>query len=164
MVTVGMGCRRTEQVRDTAEGALVPAATEMRMEGVAGPMGSDPGLPVALRLSSGEHVRVNGPLAAEVGRLTGATLVLMGPVQATTPWRTIVPTQYEVVAIDGQKPYVGVLRVERDEVWLEMSPPIRLDGTTDALRAQNGAKIYVLGSLLNGVLVLQSFGVINPAK
>jgi len=162
-MTVAMGCRRAEQVREAGEGGLVPAATETRLEGVAGPIGSEPGSMVALRLPTGEHVRVDGPLAAEVGRLTGASLVLVGAVQATTPWRTIVPTAYEVAAIDGQKPYVGVLRVEQNAMWLDTSPPIRLEEAPDALRAQNGAKVYVLGSLSGGVLVLQSFGVIRPA-
>lgn len=140
----------------------MPAPSETRVEGVAGTMGTEPELMIVVRLASGEQVRVNGPLAAEVGRLTGATLGLVGPVQATTPWRTIVPTEYEILAIDGQKPHVGVLRVERGEVWLETSPPIRLEGTPDALRAQNGAKVYVLGALGNAVLVVQSFGVIRP--
>lgn len=163
VMTVAMGCRRAERVGEAGSGALVPAPTETRLEGVAGPMGSEPGLMVALRLPTGEHVRVNGPLAAEVGRLTGASLVLVGVVQTTTPWRTIVPSAYEVMAIDGQKPHVGVLRVEPDAVWLETNPPVRLEGTPEGLRAQNGAKIYVLGSLSEGVLVLQSFGVIRPA-
>ena len=141
----------------------MPAPSETRIEGVAGTMGSDPGLMIAVRLSSGEQVLVNGPLAAEVGRLTGATLVLVGPVQATTPWRSIVPTGYEVLAIDGQKPHVGVLRVERGaEVWLDTRPPLRLEGTPDALRSQHGAKVYVLGALRDGVLAVQSFGVIKP--
>jgi hypothetical protein len=157
------GCKRTKQVRDQPETATIPAASETRIEGVAGTMGSDPGLMIAVRLSNGEQVLVNGPLAPEVGRLTGATLVLVGPVQATTPWRMIVPTGYEVLAIDGQKPQVGVLRVERNGgIWLETSPPIRLEGTPDALRAQNGAKVYVLGAVRNGVLMVQSFGVIRP--
>jgi len=157
------GCKRTKQVRDQPETATIPAASETRIEGVAGTMGSDPGLMIAVRLSNGEQVLVNGPLAPEVGRLTGATLVLVGPVQATTPWRTIVPTGYEVLAIDGQKPHVGVLRVERgEEVWLETRPPLRLEGTPDALRSQHGAKVYVLGALRDGVLSVQSFGVIKP--
>lgn len=162
LLCIVAGCKRTKQVRDQPETATIPAASETRIEGVAGTMGSDAEVIIVVRLPRGEHVRVTGRLAAEIGRLTGASLVLVGPVQATTPWRTIVPTEYEVLAIDGQKPHVGVLRVDHGEVWLETSPPIRLEGAPDALRARSGAKVYVLGALRDGVLVVQSFGVINP--
>jgi hypothetical protein len=88
-------------------------------------------------------------------------VALFGTVQATTPWRTIAPTRYEVLTIDGQKPHVGVLRVEREEVWLESDAPLRLEGVPDRLRGLNGAKVYVLGAVRDGVLLVQSFGVIR---
>jgi len=161
-LTMALGCRSAERSQGTRAGSTTPVPSEPRLEGVAGTMGSDPALMIVVRLANGEPVRVDGPLAADVGRLTGATVALFGTVQATTPWRTIEPTRYEVLAIDGRKPHVGVLRVEREEVWLESSPPLRLEGTPDALRVQRGAKVYVLGPVRNGVLTVQSFGVISP--
>jgi hypothetical protein len=116
---------------------------------------------IVVRPANEAPVRVGGPLAAEIGMLTGATVTLFGTIQATTPWRTIEPTRYEVLAIDGQKPHVGMLRVEQGEVWLESISPVRLEGAPDALRAQIGAKVYVLGAVRNGVLKVQSFGVIR---
>ena len=160
-LTVAPGCGRAERSQGTRAAATTPVPNEPRLEGVAGTMGTDPALMIVVRPATGEPVRVDGPLAADVGRLTGATVALFGTVQATAPWRTIEPTRYEVLEIDGQKPHVGFLRVEREEVWLESRPPLRLEGTPDALRVQHGAKVYVLGPALNGVLTVQSFGVIR---
>lgn len=136
--------------------------TEPRLEGVVGTVGEPPAMTVVIRPSAGGAVAVEGALAAEVGRLTGATLAVYGQVRAGTPYRTVAPTGYEIVAIDGEKPHVGVLRVAGESVRLEGGTVVRLEGAPEALRNQAGATVYVLGPLRNGVVTVQSFGVIRP--
>lgn len=137
--------------------------TEASIQGVIETIGKAPMTMVVLRPAHGPPVRVDGPLADEVARLTGATVTLFGTAQPGSPYRTVAPTHYEIVAIDGEKPFVGVLRVEGDAVRLEGTPTLRLAGVPRALRDQAGARVYVLGSLRDGVVTVLSFGVIRAA-
>jgi hypothetical protein len=123
-------------------------------------MGADPMIMVVVRPTDGAPVRVMGPLGAEVGRVTGATVALFGEVRTDGPWRTIEPAAYEILTIDGQRPYVGTLVVDGLEVRLESDSSLRLDGAPEALRREHGAKVYVIGPVRGGVLSVLSFGVI----
>jgi hypothetical protein len=125
-------------------------------------MGADPMVMVVVRPADGDPVRVQGPLAAEVSRLTGATVALSGEVRSEGAWRVIEPTSYDILAIDGQKPHVGTLLVEGTEVRLESDSSLRLDGAPEALRRERGAKVYVIGPARDGAISVMSFGVIRP--
>jgi hypothetical protein len=127
-------------------------------------MGADPMVMVVVRPAQSAPVRVEGSLAAEVGRVTGATVALYGEVRADGPWRTIVATAYEILAINGQRPHVGVLMVDGADVRLEGDSTLRLEGAPDALRREHGSKVYIIGPERRGVLPVVSFGVIRPSS
>jgi hypothetical protein len=132
------------------------------IEGVVGTIGVEPMVSIAVRPASGDPVRVTGPLAAELGQLTGATVRLTGDVRQDAPWPVIEPSSYEVTAIDGQKPYVGILQVEGTDVRLNADSVLRLLDVPDLLRQQHGAKVYVLGSRRGDAIAITGFGVISP--
>lgn len=140
-----------------------PPAAEPDVTGVVGAMGPAPMTTIVIRPASGDPVRVEGTLAPEIGRLTGAMVALFGPIRPETPLRAIEPRTYEIVSIEGQKPHVGVLQVEGAAVRLESDPALAVEGAPDALLQLDGAKVYILGPVQNGVLSVSSFGVIRPA-
>src|SRR3972149_970719 len=106
---------------------------------------------------SGEapDVALIGPLAGELGRLVGARVSVTGwPARnpAAVPERAVEGAAYEILAVDGERPYVGIL-AGQDTLEVVGAPP--------DLSARIGAKVFVTGVMRGGQLELRSYGVIR---
>jgi hypothetical protein len=126
-------------------------------------MGVSPATTIVVRSADGQAVRLEGPLSEEVGTLTGATVAVFGTVRAGGPMNTIVVDRYDLLAVDGQVPYVGIVRIADGNVWLHGDRPLLLRGAGSTLESLVGAKVYVLGTRTADTVVVASMGVIRSA-
>jgi hypothetical protein len=96
--------------------AVVPAATEagqdasQRVRGVVGLTGSEPSVVVVLRREAGGAVALTGGLAAELRRLSGATVTVVGVPAEPHPMPALEVREYQIELINGVAPVVGTLR------------------------------------------------------
>jgi hypothetical protein len=103
-----------------------------------------------------------GPLVDELRTLAGADVAVRGLADSSRAMPTLDVRVYEVLAIDGRRPRVGVLIARGDELWLESSDTLRLIPALEALRERVGAKVWVVGrsDSTSGELRVESYGVI----
>ncbi|HET7622582.1 MAG TPA: hypothetical protein VFK39_11825 [Gemmatimonadaceae bacterium] len=130
--------------------------------------GTDRFVMVTLQRSDGRALRLTGKLLDELRRLGTAEVTARGVVDSSGTVSLDV-REYEVLAIDGQRPHVGVLLARGpggDELWLAGGDTLRLVPTLDALRESVGAKIWVTGVSDPAARELRigSYGVIAPAR
>jgi hypothetical protein len=139
-----------------------PASTDTVAEGtvrMAGPRES------AQMVLSGTapDIALVGSLAGELGRLVGARVSVTGRPTANpaaVPERAVDVASYDIIAVNGERPYVGML-VERDRrLWLAGRDTLELVGAPSDLVARVGAKVFVNGTVQAGQLLLRSYGVI----
>lgn len=115
---------------------------------------------------SGEapDVALIGPLAGELGRLVGARVSVTGwPARnpAAVPERAVEVAAYEILAVDGERPYVGILVGRDNRLWLAGQDTLEVVGAPPDLSARIGAKVFVTGVIRGGQLELRSYGVIR---
>lgn len=105
---------------------------------------------------------LEGPLVDELRMLAGADVAVRGLADSSRAMPTLDVRAYEVLAIDGRRPRVGVLIARGDELWLESSDTLRLIPALEALRERVGAKVWVVGrsDSTSGELRVESYGVI----
>lgn len=136
------------------------------VEGIVAVVGADPLTQVIVQSGAAPDVRavaVRGPLRDEIAALSGATLRVWGrpvPGQPPPPARAVQASGYEIRAIGGRRPLVGILRAAGD-VWLDADRPYRLVRVPDALAEMNGAKVWIVGALGGDTLAVETFGVIR---
>lgn len=131
------------------------------MTGRVGLAGSAPvDVRVALHPAQGPGVWIDGPLRAEIGRLTGAQVEVRGRLDAGT----LTAHGYRIVSVDGRPVLMGTveaaegggLRLRTDE-----GRTVRLGSPPPEIRA--GQKVWVQGPGDPAVQVqVQTFGVIVP--
>ena len=145
-------------------GSAMPAgepqsATDTVAQGVVGVTGADPFTQVVASGTGGE-VALVGALRGELATLHGAEVRVRGRPVANLqprPPRAVEVTSYEIVAINGERPYVGELAAGDGGLWLH---GMRLAGAPDELRGAVGAKVWVLGRRADGELQVLSYGII----
>lgn len=128
-----------------------------RMTGVVRVVGSEPvNVQVVVQEPSGRSVRVDGPLAAELRRLSGVEVEVWGRPAAR---QGLEVAGYEVRSVDGAPVQVGgVERAPDGGLQLRTaSGVVRLAGGASALKP--GQKVWVQGP---ATVQVQSFGVIRP--
>jgi hypothetical protein len=125
--------------------------------------GSEPMTFVTLQVEGAPAVRLVGDLERELRRLSGAMLSVEGrAVDAGPPARAIEVVNYEVVEIDGQRPFVGTLEVDGESHRLTGEEALRLEGVPAQLAGRVGARIWVVGPREDDLVRVQSYGVIRP--
>lgn len=117
--------------------------------------------------SGSPPTRLEGALVEELRALSGADVEVRGTLDSARAAESLHVSDYEVLAIDGRRPYVGVVFLGRaGEPWIAASDTLRLVPALDALRDHAGAKIWVVGSsdLARHELSVESYGVIAPSR
>lgn len=132
--------------------------------GVVAVVGADPLSQVTVSVRFGQETRqvaVLGPLRAELGTLHGTAVEIRGTAVANVqpaPPRAVLVTSYEVVAINGERPIVGVLEEKQDGLSVSGT---HLVGAPQELAQAVGSKVWVLGRPSNGGIVVQAYGIIR---
>ncbi len=147
---------------DTAGSVTTPLA-EVTGRVMVG--GTDRFIVVTLQRRDGRAFQLTGDLVNELRRLGSAEVAVRGVVD-TSGTASLDVHEYEVLAIDGQRPRVGVLLARGDELWLAAGDTLRLVPVLDAMRGIVGAKIWVTGASDAAAKELRvgSYGVIAPAR
>jgi hypothetical protein len=171
-VAATTACARNHEPRTGAESASavgadsgVPSSlTEVKGRVVNG--GTDRFPMTSLLSDDGSATRLGGTLLGELQALSGAELSVRGVQSSGGAERSLDVREYEVLAIDGQRPHVGIVLARDGELWLASSDTLRLIPALDALRQSAGAKVWVVGTsdAAAGELRVQSYGVIAPAR
>jgi hypothetical protein len=140
----------------------VAATSDTVVRGVVAVVGADPLAQVVLG-AGGRDVAIVGALRAELGTLHGAEVEVRGRAVGNPqgmPSRAVEVTRFEIVTIAGERPIVGMLEAQADDLWLA---GWRLLGAPDELRRAVGAKVWVIGKEEGRRLLVQSYGVILAA-
>jgi hypothetical protein len=165
-------CARNPEPRAGAESAsaagvdsdTTSSLTEAKGRVVNG--GTDRFPTTSLVADDGSATRLGGALLEELRALAGAELSVRGVMSSGGAERSLDVREYEVLAIDGQRPLVGIVLVRDGGLWLASSDTLRLVPALDALRQRAGAKVWVVGThdAEAGELRVQSYGVIALAR
>jgi hypothetical protein len=156
------GPGNTTTDRAAANAASPEAAGPERLTGRVVVTGSQPMTFTTLQMGEGRSVNLTGPLEAELRRLSGGVVTVMGVPSGRMPGGSFEVRDYEVTSIDGQRPEVGELSIRDGGVWLvgldtvRLSPPV-----PDELRSRPGAKVWIIGIRSEDALRVQSYGVIR---
>ncbi len=136
-------------------------------EGTVQVVGADPFAQVVLHVGEGaavHQIAIAGPLRDELGRLHGITVRIAGRSVANpqgVPSQAIEVTGYDVVSVNGEKAYVGILAIRDGDMWLDANTPTRLSAVPTEMESKAGAKVWITGPIEDGVLRVQSYGVIR---
>jgi hypothetical protein len=137
-----------------------------QLEGVVAVVGSEPFTQVVLQTSSGQQVAVVGDLRSELANLVGLTVrVTGGPSRAVPPAdRAINVRRYDVLGIQGDAVYVGILERSGDEYRLRADSTWQLVSVPEQLAAEVGAKVWIAGERQDNRITVGLFGIIKPAQ
>ena len=131
------------------------------LEGELRIAGSEPMTMVMLRpVSGGEEIRLQGAMVEELRRLGGVVVAVRGQM-GESQMQGFDVTSYEVTSVEGRRPSVGTVVSRDGGLWLDGEASVRLENVPAGLRSRVGAKVWVLGTVVDGVLRLQSYGVIR---
>lgn len=164
------GCNRPPQpaveTGAAAPGAADSTVADTTVEGTLRVVGPVETAQIVLR-SATASVGLTGPLAAELRRLSGATLRATGTPQANSvpaPARAVAVRDYDILVVDGQRPAVGILLSQDDRLWLAGRDTVELVGVTADLAGRLGAKLFVVGVREDSALRVRSYGVIRDPR
>jgi hypothetical protein len=137
------------------------AVDTVAIRGAVSVVGSAPvSTAVVVRGANGESSRVAGPLAEEIGRLSGAEVEVVGIREPDAMHgQAIHATGYEVRSVDGRSVITGVVERGPDgqlQLRAEDGTVVRLSG---GAQLRPGQKIWVQGP---ATVQVQSYGVIRP--
>ena len=124
------------------------------VRGVVAVVGADPLAEVVVS-AGGRSAAVVGGLRAELGRLHGAEVEVRGRAVGNphgTPGWAIDVERYQIIAIAGERPFVGTLEARAGGLWVD---GMRLVGAPDDLVGAVGAKVWVIGRNEDGRLAAQ---------
>lgn len=151
---------------EPAAQGVPPASADTVAEGTVRVVGPTETAQVVLS-GVARDVALTGPLFAELRRLVGARVRITGRPgrnPAAAPDRAVEVTGYDILAVDGERPFVGVV-VRRDaRLWLAGQDTLELLGAPPDLAARVGAKVFITGTARGGQLVLRSYGVIREPR
>jgi hypothetical protein len=117
----------------------------------------------SLHVDGRPAVALLGTLSDELRNLSGARVSVEGTPAPSGLGEAINVVSYEVVEVNGQKPYVGTLvRSGNDYSVQQAGTSIRLERLPAGLIDRTGAKVWVTGVLAAGRLQVQSYGIIRP--
>jgi hypothetical protein len=163
------GCTPQNGERANAAPTPQPAAEQARaaadttaVRGTVAVVGSAPvNVAVVVREANGGSTLVEGPLAPEIGRLSGAEVEVTGT-RRPDPLhgQSVHATDYVVHAVDGRPVVSGVVERRPDgrlQLRADDGRTITLSGGEDHLRP--GQKVWVQGPV---TVQVQSYGVIRP--
>jgi hypothetical protein len=139
---------------------------EVELTGKVLNSGTDRFTVTTLEVADAPSTTLTGELLDELRTLAGAQVRVRGVVDSAGAWRSLDVREYEVLAINGKRPHVGIVLLREGSVWLAASDTLQLVPALDALRDRTGAKIWVVGSSDAGgtELRIESYGVIAPAR
>jgi hypothetical protein len=171
-ITATAACARNHEPRTGAESASAVGADSgvpsslVEVKGRVLNGGTDRFPITSLLSDDGSATRLGGALLDELRAVWGAELSVRGGQGSGGPERSLDVREYEVRAIDGQRPHVGIVLVRDGGLWLASSDTLRLVPALDALRQRAGAKVWVVGThdAEAGELRVQSYGVIALAR
>ncbi len=123
--------------------------------------GSAPMVLVTLTTAQGRSVDLTGDLRSELRNLTGAEVAVRG---RPASGRDFAVVSYEIRAIQGERPLVGTVAYRGGEYWLEGDVEVRLVNASEGLRAQIGAKVWILGREMEDGVYPQTYGVIRGSR
>lgn len=133
-------------------------------EGVLGVGGTEPALTAVLHLDDGRSLGLTGAPARELMRLSGARAQVEGRRAGTPVGPGIEVSAYQVLEIEGQRPYLGTLQQDGDGRWMllrEDRDALPLSGLPDD-RMRDGMKIWVIGdSDATGRFRVDSYGIVS---
>jgi hypothetical protein len=145
----------TETAPVPATDAAQPMTGDTSLTGIVRVVGS---LPVSTQVvieADGRHTAVEGALADEIGRLSGAEVEVRGRLAG----RAIEAADYEIRSVDGRPVTVGTVeRIEEGMIHLRTKGGelVYVAGSTSPFRV--GQKVWVQGPQY---LRIQSFGIIG---
>jgi hypothetical protein len=154
------GCTPQNGEPNSAPSPQAGADTAM-IRGTVAVVGSAPlNVAVLVRGANGESSRVEGPLAEEIQRLSGAEVEVWGVRQADPMYgSSLRATSYAVRTVGGSPVLTGTVERAGDgqlQLRLEDGRVMRLAGAT---QLRPGQKVWVQGP---ATVQVQSFGVIRP--
>ena len=123
--------------------------------------GSAPAVLVTLTTADGRSVDLVGAWREELQNLTGAEVTVEGTPMGSV--REFDVSSYEIRAIEGERPLVGILAARDGALWLDGDESVRLVNVPAGLRSQVGAKVWMLGRQRDGGVYPQTYGVIRAA-
>ncbi len=123
--------------------------------------GNAPVVLVTLTTAEGRSVDLTGDLRGELRNLTGAEVAVWGRLTSARDFQVM---SYEIRAIDGQQPLVGTVAYRDGEYWLDADESVRLVNASEGLRAQVGAKVWILGRAMADGVYPQTYGVIRASR
>ncbi len=157
LAVLAMGCNaRAPEPPASAAAPAVADTNVVRRTGTVRVVGSAP-VDVRVMLQDEERgVTLGGPLAEEIGRLSGAEVEVQGRLSNGV----LEATGYQIRSVNGSPALMGT--VERAaagglQLRTESGEVIRLSGAEPHLRA--GQKVWVQGAR---TMQVQSYGVIRP--
>ncbi len=141
--------------------------SDSAVEGIVRVVGNVPSPQVVLSVGEGAataQIALVGDFRDELGRLSGVGVVVLGDSVANPqgmPVYAIDVVEYDVVSVNSEPAYLGVLE-HRDGVWwLDREEALMLTLLPSALEGSAGAKVWVAGVLEGEELRVQSYGVVR---
>ena len=113
--------------------------------------------------AGGEEIRLHGSLVEELRRLSGLVVSVTGSM-GSSAMQGLDVASYDITSVQGRRPSVGTLVSRDGGLWLDGDESVRLLNVPTALRSQLGAKVWVLGTTVEGSLRLESYGVIREPR
>lgn len=154
LVALGIVLAATGCAREPREVAWVGDVGPEALEGEVRRVGSHPFSQALLTLDDGESAIVTGAYEAEIERLAGARVRVTGRwVRGELPEPSLEASSYEIVSIEGDRPWLG--RLARDDAgfFLEASGGAtrRLSFVSETLAEQIGALVWIVVDERDGV-------------
>lgn len=161
-----MGSEGTGRNADSTA-AAPPGPGDTVVQGVVRIEGAAPMSYPVIRAADG-GVGVRGDLRQEIAALDGVEVRVRGPAvanQPPVPPRAVDVRDYEIVSVNGERPYVGHLEVREGALWLAAPTQAwELKAVPSELRHHQGAKLWIVGRMTDGVVTVHSFGIIRKAE
>lgn len=126
---------------------------------------SSAGAMTLVTLQRPEHppLGLSGEPAGEMQRLSGATVEVEGTITRGPPGDALVLSRYRILEINGEEPFVGMLLRRGDTLLLARAQDtVALRAAPGTLDPWEGAKLWITGPLAEGMVSVQSFGVLRP--
>ena len=175
ILTIGsIACAaRTNQTAEAGKGETQDAGApndtgSTSFVGLVKELGTGPfkGLVIEFDSGTGRALAVTGNLQTEIAQLIGLKINAAGRVipnpGAPPPTNALDVTSYQILSVNGDKPYVGTLTMRGNDMWIEGTPNgMKLTGYPASLHQKHGAKVWIVGRVEDGALVVQSFGIIR---
>ena len=151
----------TACARTTGPAAERPISGGVQLTGQIAVTGTGGAIITSLQVD-GRSVTLLGGLSSELRNLSGARVLVEGSPAAGGAGESINVVRYQIVEVNGQKPYVGTLVRTGDHHAIDTGErTIRLERLPAGLIDRAGARVWVTGVISGGRLQVQAYGVIR---